>query len=475
MGKVSDLLLHPTELLAALQLKFFSSVPYPRDPSTESAETVRCYELLDYTSRSFAAVIQQLHPELRDVITIFYVVLRALDTLEDDLTIPLDVKIPLLRSFDEIVYKDGWTFHDSKEKDRVVLEEFDKVVIVFKTLKPEYQKIIQDTAKLMGNGMADYAINADFNRDGLDTVKDYDLYCYYVAGIVGDALTKMAIVSEFGSPILEKKPELHMAMGLFLQKTNIIRDFREDLDDGRTFYPKEIWKSHVPSLAALKDPKIGGTKGLDLLTDMTINALELVPNVLEYLDNVNEPTLFRFCAIPQIMAICTLELVFQNEDVFQKHVKIRRGLAAKLILLSSSRRGVYDVFREYVQRIHLRNVAKDPNYLKLEILCGKIEQYIEEHYPSANAELGPLKDFKDSKDSKGQAVNSSSLNMYVLVGVSFGAALLTCVLMVGMAWIMGADFSGTLKDGFKWLEDEDASKTVASVVSSTVLAVKDEL
>jgi len=50
---------------------------------------VRCYELLDATSRSFAAVIQALDPELRPAICIFYLVLRGLDTVEDDMSIDL--------------------------------------------------------------------------------------------------------------------------------------------------------------------------------------------------------------------------------------------------------------------------------------------------------------------------------------------------------------------------------------------------
>lgn len=31
------------------------------------------------------------------------------------------------------------------------------------------------------------------------------------------------------------------SMGLFLQKTNIIRDYLEDMDDGRTWWPQDIW------------------------------------------------------------------------------------------------------------------------------------------------------------------------------------------------------------------------------------------
>jgi farnesyl-diphosphate farnesyltransferase len=39
------------------------------------------YSMLQKVSRSFALVIQQLGPELRNAVCIFYLVLRALDTV----------------------------------------------------------------------------------------------------------------------------------------------------------------------------------------------------------------------------------------------------------------------------------------------------------------------------------------------------------------------------------------------------------
>ena len=44
-------------------------------------------------------------------------------------------------------------------------------------------------------------------------------------------------------------------MGLFLQKTNIIRDYREDLDDKRRFWPKEVWSKYAKDLSDFADPK----------------------------------------------------------------------------------------------------------------------------------------------------------------------------------------------------------------------------
>jgi farnesyl-diphosphate farnesyltransferase len=39
---------------------------------------------------------------------------------------------------------------------------------------------------------------------------------------------------------------------------------------------------------------------------------------------------FKFCAIPQVMAIATLDLCYNNYEVFKREIKIRKGLAVKV-------------------------------------------------------------------------------------------------------------------------------------------------
>ena len=60
----------------------------------------------------------------------FYLVLRALDTVEDDMTIPLDRKVPMLKDFHSNLYNADWTFLKSQEKDKIVLEDFLTVNII---------------------------------------------------------------------------------------------------------------------------------------------------------------------------------------------------------------------------------------------------------------------------------------------------------------------------------------------------------
>ena len=62
--------------------------------------------------------------DLRPAICIFYLVLRALDTVEDDMTIPRGEKEEILRKFHSHLYNPDWRYMDSNEKDKAVLEEF---------------------------------------------------------------------------------------------------------------------------------------------------------------------------------------------------------------------------------------------------------------------------------------------------------------------------------------------------------------
>lgn len=47
------------------------------------------------------------------------------------MTIPMEEKVTLLKSFHEKLFEPGWTYVNSQEKDRVVLENFNIVSTAF--------------------------------------------------------------------------------------------------------------------------------------------------------------------------------------------------------------------------------------------------------------------------------------------------------------------------------------------------------
>lgn len=395
-----------------------------------------CFNFLDQTSRSFSAVIQELHPELLVPVCVFYLTLRGLDTIEDDTSIPLDTKEPVLRGFKDALEKDGWSFDGNRpeEKDRELLVQFHNVVAEFKKMKPAYQAIIKEITGKMANGMADYCRKAALEDASVKTVAEYDTYCYYVAGLVGEGLTRLFVESEFGNPALLKRPRLHKSMGLLLQKTNIIRDIREDNDDGRRFWPKEIWSKHVGDFNDLFKPQ-NREAALNCSSEMILNALEHVEECLFYLAGLREQSVFNFCAIPQTMAVATLELCFRNHAMFERNIKITKGDACLLMTESTQNlRVMCDTVRRYTRRIHKKNTPKDPNFLKISVVCGQIEKFIETIFPSQTAEAAqlrnqgqrPVHDEKKAKEEKEAREDLIFIMFIMMTIVGIIAAFMVC-------------------------------------------------
>jgi hypothetical protein len=113
----------------------------------------------------------------------------------------------------------GLTVGGENEADRQLLVEFDVVISEFNALDKKYRDVIQEIAKRMGNGMADYANNAAHNLYGVDTLEDFDMYCYYVAGLVGEGLTRLFISSGKENP---KLSEAHDLYPLLIPETKLI-------------------------------------------------------------------------------------------------------------------------------------------------------------------------------------------------------------------------------------------------------------
>ena len=345
--------LHPREVRALLKLKIKSrQYAVPKKPLAELVlildDETFSYAALSKVSRSFAVVIQQLPEDLKDAVCVFYLVLRALDTIEDDMKFPQEEKLELLRNFHKKSYDENFTLKNvgDQEDYRILLEHYDKVARFFKSLDAGYRDVIVSIAEKMGNGMA------DFTEKEVVSLNDYNLYCHYVAGLVGIGLSNLFSVSGLENQELKNEHELSNSMGLFLQKTNIIRDYHEDLSSDRSFWPKEVWGKYSDKLSFFTENPTA-SKSLACLNEMVLDALGHLPDVVDYLNLLKNERIFRFAAIPQVMAIATLAAVYNNPKVFTGVVKVRKGLAAKLILYDLPLEDTLKYFKKY-SRVFLR-------------------------------------------------------------------------------------------------------------------------
>ncbi|TRY86758.1 hypothetical protein DNTS_004240 [Danionella cerebrum] len=313
-----------------------------------------CYAYLNQTSRSFAAVIQALDGELRHAVCIFYLVLRALDTLEDDMSLSAERKIPLLTHFHTCLYQPEWSFRESREKHRRVLEDFPTISVEFRSLGQQYREVISDVCRRMGEGMA------EFLEKKINSMKEWDKYCHYVAGLVGVGLSRLFSASHLEDPEIGSDEELANSMGLFLQKTNIIRDYLEDQQEGRAFWPQEAWSQFSSRLEDFSDP-LHLSSALSCLNLLVTDALRHLPDVIKYLSRLRNQSVFNFCAIPQVMAIATLSACYNNPQVFEGVVKIRKGQAVTLMMQATNISNVQSIVSQYTQQIQQKVPASDPS------------------------------------------------------------------------------------------------------------------
>ena len=373
-------LLHPLEIAAAVRYKLKSK---RRGMLCESApknarqeDIIFCEDILSSVSRSFAGVIKELPPCLRLPVALFYLVLRALDTVEDEMDLTrfepyvtdeiqdtYDVKINMLLHFhkrlmENIPLSKCTSTGIGEGDERKLVEEFDKVNRVFNTLSIEQQNVIADITKRMAKGMSDFA-----GRDlaaGTKNRTEFDLYCHYVAGLVGEGLTRQFVACGLEDKSIKNAKGMQLAnsMGLFLQKTNITRDYLEDLVDNRSFYPADVWSLYHKSLPDLRH---GDDKAIQCVNHIITDTLEHSQDCLSYLDQLHDKDVFRFCAIPQIMAIATLSECYNNRKIFTGVLKIRKGLAARIIQDCDNMKSVKKWFAKFASKIMNSVERDDPN------------------------------------------------------------------------------------------------------------------
>ncbi|EPY33320.1 farnesyl-diphosphate farnesyltransferase [Strigomonas culicis] len=270
------------------------------------------------------------------------------------MSVPLDVKLRELPKFHKHTNDVEWSMTGvGKGRERELLENYPRVARAAQQLKEEYRVVIEDICERMANGMC------DFLQRPVVTKEDYNLYCHYVAGLVGHGLTRLFANCDFEDSHLADDLTNSNHMGLFLQKTNIIRDYFEDIleEPPRMFWPKEIWGQYGEQLQDFKD-RSNEKKAVECLNAMVADAVQHIPYVIEYLKPLRDPSIFRFCAIPQVMAIGTLAEVYNNAETFHVKVKMSRGASCRVMVHSTDLYNALGMFAEYCDTL----LAKlDPN------------------------------------------------------------------------------------------------------------------
>ncbi|MCI3028187.1 squalene/phytoene synthase family protein [Desemzia sp. C1] len=189
--------------------------------------------VLKETSRTFYIPITFLKSDLKHSVASAYLVMRAIDEIEDHELISDDTKYELLMQVSEL-FKRPFTeeaylriIEPVKEQlPEVSLRLYDWVQACPEGSRPMMMEISSE----MAFGMAKWAKK----NWQVQTKEDLDDYTYYVAGVVGVYLSKLWHWS-YGQ---ETDLDLAIGFGRGLQAVNILRNQKEDSEErGVSFVP----------------------------------------------------------------------------------------------------------------------------------------------------------------------------------------------------------------------------------------------
>ncbi|KAG5583570.1 hypothetical protein H5410_054197 [Solanum commersonii] len=260
---MGEIMKHPDELYPLMKLMLSAKHVEKKTPVwLLQPHWAFCYATPRKVSRRFALVIQQLPSDLRDVV---YLVLRALDIVGGTMAF------------------------------KVLMDQFHHVSIGFLELGKNYQEVIKDITKRMGEGMAKFLCKEVIRR------------MYWPLTCLSRSLKKLCMLATDTSIV-----------GYIFQKISIIRDYLEDINEVpkcRMFWPRQIWSKYVNKLEDFKYEE-NSVKAVQCLNEMVIN-------------------------------MGNLTMYYNNVEIFKGVVEMRRGLCTKIIDQMRTMADVYGAFFDF--------------------------------------------------------------------------------------------------------------------------------
>ncbi|BDH61448.1 hypothetical protein MTP04_15780 [Lysinibacillus sp. PLM2] len=246
--------------------------------------------VLKDTSRTFYIPITFLQKELKIAVAAAYLMMRAIDEIEDNEHIELtnEIKNKLLN--DTCGLLEGQVFDEDKYAELLApYKQFLPEVTLrlgdwIRLIPAGAENILKKSTSEMAYGMAKWA-KANWQ---IETKEDLDDYTYYVAGLVGVMLSDLW---EWKEGIVTKK-ELAVGFGRGLQAVNILRNQMEDM--------KGRGVSFIPT---------GWTR--EELFAYTEENLVMAD---QYIKDINKRSISLFCKLPLAFAHKTLKALKEGKE-----------------------------------------------------------------------------------------------------------------------------------------------------------------
>jgi farnesyl-diphosphate farnesyltransferase len=303
-------------------------------------------EMLEGVSRTFALTIPQLPPSLCRVVSNAYLLCRIVDTIEDEPVISGARKNYFCQQFLGVLNsaKNAEPFSrqlcaslssQTSAAEHELIRNVPRVIQITRSFSQPQREALQHCVGTMANGMAQFQLRNE--KHGLQSLEDMNQYCYYVAGVVGQMLTRLFCLH---SPQVAKNHDAMMGLaisfGQGLQMTNILKDVWEDYQIGACWLPREIFAEEGFDLRnfarAQNRPEF--QRGIQRLIGIAHGHLR---NALAYtlLIPSHELGIRNFCLWAIGLAVLTLRKINSHLDYTDgSQVKILRSSVKATVLFS---------------------------------------------------------------------------------------------------------------------------------------------
>ena len=303
-------------------------------------------EMLEGVSRTFALTIPQLPAELCRVVSNAYLLCRIVDTIEDEPVLSGAQKNSFCQQFLKTlnVARNAEPFSrqlsaslssQTPHAEHELIRNVPRVIRITRGFSEPQREALQRCVRTMAKGMGQFQLRGE--KHGLQSLEDLDQYCYYVAGVVGQMLTRLFCLH---SPEIAKNHDALMALavsfGQGLQMTNILKDVWEDYQRGACWLPLKIFADEGFDLRDLTTARSrpGFERGVQRLVGIAHRHLK---NALAYtlLIPKQETGIRNFCLWAIGLAVLTLCKINNHLDYTDgSQVKISR-LSVKGTILAT--------------------------------------------------------------------------------------------------------------------------------------------
>lgn len=215
-------------------------------------------QLLASVSRSFYLTLKALPRELREPISLAYLLARTADTIADTAAVAAELRLRCLEEYDALVQgragdvetqaleqtvRTEFAPRQEDEAERRLMERFGDGLAWLRTMQGAGLVAIRQVLQhiIHGQVLDIRRFPADGSVHALNNDAELDEYTWLVAGCVGEFWTEMCALEKPGAldasvPVAQMR-QWGAAYGKGLQLINILRDVGEDMAEGRCYLP----------------------------------------------------------------------------------------------------------------------------------------------------------------------------------------------------------------------------------------------